>query len=369
MIYKEDFIMTGSEYEWEKSVRRVRPYTAGEQLNEPGVIKLNTNENVYPPSRSVTKALFRFDELSLRLYPDPDCIELREAIAEVYNVGTENVFAGVGSDDVLSTAFLTFFSEAGSQNPIAFPSLTYAFYEVWCGLYKIPFSTIPLNEDFTLDTDRYVKGGFGGIVIANPNAPTGLALSAAQIERIVAANPQCVVIIDEAYVDFGAESCVELTKKYDNLLVVQTFSKSRSLAGLRVGYAIGNKALISYMLDVRNSINSYTLSSLAIKVGTAALQDLRYYSRCCENTAEERDRTIRRLRKLHFEVTDSKANFVFARFPAISGKKLCEDLRNDKILVRHWDNPLIKDYLRITVGSFSQMDTLVKYLEKYTSRY
>ncbi len=340
--------------EWENNVRKAVPYIPGEQPKEKDIIKLNTNENPYPPSPAVKEALENFDCKEMRLYPDPEASELVNAIAGEYKVKPEEVFVGVGSDDVLSLAFMTFFN---SDRPILFPDITYSFYDVWAEIHKIPYETVPLNSDFTLDPEVYTLEN-GGIVIANPNAPTGIYETVETIEKIVSANPGSVVIIDEAYIDFGGESCLPLTKKYDNLLVVQTFSKSRSMAGIRIGFAIGNAQLIKYMNDVKFSINSYTMNRTAIAAGTAAAKDSEYYKGTCEKIIRTRERAKNALTRMGFEFPDSKSNFLFVKHKTVEAKTIFEELKKRKIYVRYWDKPAIKDYLRITVGTSMEMQKL-----------
>lgn len=344
---------------WEQNVRRAVPYTPGEQPQESGVIKLNTNENPFPPSPSVKKILDDVDTDRLRLYPEPDCKTLITAIAERYGVKESQVFVGVGSDDVLSMAFMTFFN---SDKPILFPDVTYSFYDVWADVYKIPYKTCPLRGDFTIDPDDY-KQPNGGIVFPNPNAPTGVCESVEMIEEIVKANPSSVVIIDEAYIDFGGESCLRLTEKYDNLLVVQTFSKSRSMAGMRIGFAIGSERLIKYMSDVKFSVNSYTMNTLTLLCGRAAVQDEEYFQKCCGEIVRVREYSKEKLKDMGFELTDSKSNFLFAKHKTAKARDIFEALKGRKIYVRYWDKNRISDYLRITVGTQEQMNELFKALE------
>lgn len=341
--------------EWEKNVRKAVPYIPGEQPKESGIIKLNTNENPYPPSPAVKEALEELNYRDLRLYPDPDASELVKAIAEEYELKPEEVFVGVGSDDVLSVAFQTFFN---SQEPILFPEITYSFYDVWADIYKIPYEAIPLNKDLTIDPEDYTLDN-GGIVIANPNAPTGIYLGRDSVESILKANPGSVVIIDEAYIDFGGQSCLPLIKKYDNLLVVQTFSKSRSMAGMRIGFAMGNASLIKFMNDVKFSVNSYTMNRAAIAAGTAAAKDTAYYKSTCAKIIRTRERVKNALIRLGFEFPDSRANFLFVKHKTMEAKTIFEELKKRRIYVRYWDKPIIKDYLRITVGTSSDMQKLL----------
>lgn len=345
---------------WEKYVRRVEPYVPGEQPKSKRVIKLNTNECPYPPSPKVKKALRKMDSKKLRLYPDPQAEKLVETLADYYDVKKEQVFVGVGSDDVLAMAFLTFFN---SKKPILFPDITYSFYDVWAELYKIPYETIPLNEDFTINTEDYDRE-CGGIVIANPNAPTGLMTDVAEIEKILRANKDVVVIVDEAYVDFGAESCVPLVDRYDNLLVVQTFSKSRAMAGMRIGFAIGSKKLIKYLLDAKFSFNSYTMNMPSLELGVACVKDDKYFKETVQKVIKTREWTKARLAELGFTFPDSKTNFIFATHKEVPAKEIFEMLKKEKIYVRYFNKPRIDNYLRISIGTDEEMQKLVECLKK-----
>ncbi len=349
-----------NENKWERCVRKVVPYTPGEQPQFSDVIKLNTNENPYPPAPAVRKILEDFDYGRMRLYPDPDSAVLTNAIAKGYDLKPSQIFVGVGSDDVLSVAFMTFF---GSDKPILFPNITYSFYDVWADVYRIPYRQIPLKSDFTIDPEDY-RTENGGIVIANPNAPTGVAAPLETIEDIISANPDSVVIVDEAYVDFGGESCLPLIEKYENLLVVQTFSKSRSMAGMRIGFAMGSEKLIKYMNDVKFSINSYTMNHITQLCGAEAVADEKYFRETVDKIIDVRERSKARLAELGFEFTDSKANFIFASPVKKSAKYVFEELKKRRIFVRYWDKPIICDYLRITVGTDEEMDKLFEALEE-----
>lgn len=345
---------------WEDNIRRVIPYVPGEQPKDTQhVIKLNTNEMPYPPSPGVKRALEALDADSFRLYPAPDVAPLRDALAGRYGVGCDEVFVGVGSDDVLSVAFLTFFF---SSKPVIFPDITYSFYDVWCDVYRIPYEMKPLDKDFHIVRSDYMCEN-GGIVIANPNAPTGVSEmeDIDFIEDIVSSNPDSVVIVDEAYVDFGGVSALPLIKKYDNVLVVRTFSKSRAFAGVRIGFAMGCSKLIKYMNDVKYSINSYTMNRPAIELGIAALSDDAYYDEAVSKIIATRDRTAGQLRKRGFDVTDSKTNFVFARHQ--NAKQIFERLRESGIYVRWWDKPRLRDCLRISVGTDDEMKTLLEQID------
>ncbi len=345
---------------WESNVRKVVPYVPGEQPKINNIIKLNTNENPYSPSPKVYEAYKETDLDDFRKYPDPTCSVLVDSIADFYGVKKENVFVGVGSDDVLSMAFLTFFN---SDNPILFPDITYSFYDVWADLYRIPYRQIPLNDDFTIEPLDYF-GENGGVVIANPNAPTGVKLALEAIEDIIRANPDVVVIVDEAYVDFGAESALPLIDKYDNLLVVRTYSKSRSLAGLRIGYAFGCEKLIKYLLDAKFSFNSYTMNMPSLTLGAAAMDDREYFEKTTAKVIETREKFKVSLRELGFEFADSATNFVFARHPHKSGKEIFDYLRAHGIIVRRFDKPRISEYLRISIGTDEEMDKLVSVLKE-----
>ncbi len=346
---------------WEVNVRKVIPYTPGEQPDFPDMIKLNTNENPYPPAPSVQAALRAQSADALRLYPAPGADALVDALAEYYRMDKEQVFVGVGSDDVLAMAFLTFFN---STRPILFPDITYSFYDVWADLFRIPYECQPLDENFRIRKKDYCKPN-GGVIFANPNAPTGVELPLAEVEEIIQSNPDVVVIVDEAYVDFGAVSARNLVNKYENLLVVQTFSKSRSLAVLRIGYAFGSKKLIKYLNDAKYSFNSYTMNRPSLEIGAAALQEEVYFQEICRKIIATRERTKTELKKLGFVFEDSRTNFVFASHPRYPAKELFEALRENHIFVRYWNKPRISNYLRITIGTDAQMDALIAFLKKY----
>ena len=348
---------------WEKNVRKVVPYTPGEQPSDEKMIKLNTNENPYPPAPGVQKVLQEMDGRDLRLYPDPSIHVLTKAIADSYGLDTNQVFVGVGSDDVLAMSFLAFFN---SDKPVLFPDITYSFYDVWADLFRIPYRCPELDEEFCICKEDYLVEN-GGIVIANPNAPTGVEMELSDLEEIISANPSSVVIVDEAYVDFGARSALGLIEKYDNLLVVQTFSKSRSLAGMRIGFACGNPTLIRYLLDVKYSINSYTMNSAAIAAGAEAMKDWDYFREHCEKIVVTREWTKEKLGELGFSFPDSSTNFIFAKHERVPAAELFAALRDAHIYVRHFDRPRISEYLRITIGTREQMETFIAFLEKYLS--
>ncbi len=341
------------------NIRKVTPYTPGEQPQRK-VIKLNTNESPYPPSPQVVEAIRGIKASKLRLYPDPDCRELREALAEEYGLEPEQVFVGVGSDDVLSMCFLTYFA---GKKPILFNDITYSFYEVWADVYRIPFETVPLREDFSFDPSGFMKEN-GGIVLCNPNAPTSLEGDMADIEKVVAENQDSVVIIDEAYVDFGGRTALPLLKKYPNVVIVRTMSKSRALAGLRVGYAFGSKELIKALHDVKFSVNSYTLNMPALAAGVAAANDREYFEETVDRVLVTREKTKEALRGFGFTVLESRTNFLFAKPPAgTSAESLFEKLKEKDIYVRFFNKPRLSDYLRITVGTDAEMEQFIKVLQ------
>ena len=346
---------------WEANFRKVEPYTPGEQPKNPRVIKLNTNENPYPPSPAAAEVLRSMDPSILRKYPDPDSSLLRDAIAEYCGISPDRVFVGVGSDDVLGMAFLTFFN---GPKPVLFPNITYSFYDVWADLFRVPYETQPLDKDFRIVPEDYMKPN-GGIVIANPNAPTGVELSQDLIEEIVKANQESVVIVDEAYVDFGARSALPLTEKYENLLVVQTFSKSRAFAGVRIGFAMGHPALIKALNCVKNSYNSYTMTTPTILLGAAVMKDRAYFEESTAKVIATRERVKKELSALGFTFGDSKSNFIFAKREGTDAKKLFEAMREEGIFVRYFNKPLIRDYLRISIGTDEEMDTFLGYVKQY----
>lgn len=347
--------------QWEDNVRRVVPYVAGEQPNRPNMIKLNTNECPYPPAPGVEKLAENLDCSALRLYPDSKTTPLVDALAEYYHVKPEQVFVGVGSDDVLSMAFMTFFN---SGRPILFPDVTYSFYDVWAELYRIPYKTCALDENWHICPEDYRQPN-GGIIFPNPNAPTGVFESLEVVEEIIAANRDVVVIVDEAYVDFGGQSALPLLEKYDNLLVVQTFSKSRAMAGLRIGFCIGNEKLISYLNDVKFSFNSYTMNLPAQVLGVEAVRDDAYFKETTAKIIATRERVKRELKELGFDFPDSRANFIFASHERVPAEELFQALREADIYVRYWNKPRINNSLRITVGTDEQMDCLTDFLRNY----
>lgn len=349
---------------WQNNVTRVVPYTPGEQPKEKDVIKLNTNECPYPPAPGVAKALQEMDAAKLRLYPDPQCEELVCELANYYKVNVDQVFVGVGSDDVLAMAFLTFFK---SEMPILFPDVTYSFYDVWAELYRIPYETIPLDNHFHLCCEDYNKEN-GGIIIPNPNAPTGVLQTVENLEKIIANNQESIVIIDEAYIDFGGKSCIPLVEKYNNVLVVQTFSKSRSLAGLRVGFAIGNKELITYLHNVKHSFNSYTMNQAALTLGVESVKDDVYFKEIVGKVINTRERLKQELSELGFILTDSYANFLFVTHHKLKAKDIFEAAKKQKIYIRYFNKVRIDNYLRISIGTDEDMNALLLFLKKYIQK-
>lgn len=346
---------------WEQNVRKVEPYVPGEQPKVKTMIKLNTNECPYPPAPGVQEVLNKTDAERMRLYPDPKIADLTEALAHYHGVENNQVFVGVGSDDVLSIAFLTYFN---SEKPILFPDITYSFYPVWASVYHIPFTTVPVDAEFKIHPEDFAKEN-GGVVIANPNAPTSMGLPLSAIRQILDANRDSVVIVDEAYVDFGGETALPLISEYDNLLVVRTFSKSRSMAGMRIGYAIGNAKLISYMSDVKFAINSYTLNRVSIETGVASVLDEEYFAATVQKVMDTREHYAEELRKLGFILPDSKTNFYFATHPSMRAEEIMQKLREKNIFVRHFKSPAsISNYLRISIGTDEEMQALVDELTK-----
>ncbi len=336
------------------------PYTPGEQPQDQQYIKLNTNESPYPPSPAVVAAVNAAEVEKLRLYSDPACAQLLAAAAEYHGLSPDEIMPGNGSDENLFFALRAFCDE---QHPLAYADVTYGCYSVWCNLMHIPSHILPLEADFSIDPTKYY-GLNETIVIANPNAPTGLALPRSAIEGILKTNPNNVVIVDEAYVDFGGESCVPLIHQYDNLLVVQTFSKSRQLAGARLGLAMGNAALIADLNRVKFSLNPYNINRLTLKAGEAALKDTAYFDATRQKIMDTRAWTAKELANRGFSLTDSRSNFLFARTDRMEGGALYRALKEKGILVRHFDSPRIADYLRITIGTQAQMEALIKALDE-----
>ncbi len=344
---------------WSPIVGTLKPYTAGEQPRIANLVKLNTNENPYGPSPKAIAAMQAAVADALRLYPDPSALALREAIARTYGVSPDEVFVGNGSDEVLAHAFVALLKH---EKPLLYPDVTYSFYPTYCRLFGIEAVDVPLNDDFGIDIGDYDRP-CGAIILPNPNAPTGIGLPLSAIETLLAAHPEQPVVIDEAYIDFGGESVIPLTRKYDNLLVIHTLSKSRSLAGLRVGYAIGQRPLIDALERVKDSFNSYPLDRIAQAGATAAIEDTAWFDETRHAVIASRDRVSGALRQRGFEVLPSQANFVFARHPDHSGEALAKGLRERAVLVRRFAEPRISDFLRISIGTPEQCDALIAALE------
>ena len=347
--------------EWTKNLRNIEPYVPGEQSKDKDIVKINANENPYPPSPKAIEALKSFDTNKLRFYPSANSTKLKEAIAKYYKVDVSNVFVGNGSDDVLAVAFQSFFN---SEKPIVYPDLTYSFYPVWCSLFGIKYKNYPVGDDFRINPEDYKEKNGGG-VIPNPNAPTSLGEGLDFVEKILNYNQDSVVIIDEAYVDFGGTSSIPLINKYENLLVTGTFSKSRSLAGLRIGFAIGSKALIDVMEAVKNSYNSYTVDSLSIEMGAASIEDDEYFKSTCKKVIETRERVTLELEKLGFDVLDSQTNFIFATHNKHNMKSLFEYLKTQKVFIRYFSLPRIENYVRITIGTNEEMDIFLEKTKEF----
>ncbi|HFE9908620.1 TPA: histidinol-phosphate transaminase [Acinetobacter baumannii] len=348
---------------WSPEVRELEPYVPGEQPKIQNLLKLNTNENPYPPSPKVVEAVqavLHEQADALRLYPDPDATALKQAIAKQQNIDVSQVFVGNGSDEVLAHIFKAFFLQ---DEPILYPDITYSFYPVYSQFFGTKTKEIPLNENFEIDVQDYTQPN-GGVIITNPNAPTSIALSLAEIEQVLQANPDRVVVIDEAYVDFGAESAVSLINRYENLVVCQTTSKSRSLAGLRVGFAIAQSHLIAALEAVKNSFNSYPIDRLAIAAAVASFEDQAYFEEQCQKVITSREKLVRDLTELGFNVLPSKANFIFATHSQHDAGQLAQKLREQGIIVRYFNKPRINQFLRITVGTDEQNARLVQTLKQ-----
>ncbi len=346
--------------EFEKNIRKVEPYVPGEQPQQK-VIKLNTNENPYPPAPGVKAALEGMDIDRMRLYPDPTAKVLVDELAAFYKVNPDQVFVGVGSDDVLSMCFLTFFN---SEKPIFFPDITYSFYKVWAELYRIPYECQKLDDNFKIVKEDYYKNN-GGVIFPNPNAPTAIYQDLGDVEDIIAHNRDVIVIVDEAYVDFAGRSALELIDKYDNLIVVQTFSKARSMAGMRIGYAISNPTLIKYLNDAKYSFNSYTMNQTALVAGAQAVKDRAYFEETLEKIVETREWSKEEFKKLGFVFPDSQANFIFVSHPKYDARELFEALKARGIYVRFWGSERIEQYLRVTIGTREEMEALFAFLREY----
>jgi histidinol-phosphate aminotransferase len=349
---------------WREKLIKIEPYVPGEQLKVPGLIKLNTNENPFPPSPGVIDAIRNFDSDGLSLYPDISGRKLRKAIAARYGVECENVFVGNGSDEVLGFAFKAFFA---GDLPIIFPDITYSFYPVWCRFFGIPYETAALDDGFSIPENAF-DGENGGIVICNPNAPTAIDEGVDFVERVLMANRNSIVIVDEAYVDFGAQTALPLLKQYDNLAICRSLSKSYSLAGMRIGFCLGSAELIAALDAVKNSFNSYTMSNLAVEAGVAAFADDGYYQANLERIGRTRERVTADLRRLGFDVIESKANFLFATHRDAFAKEIYLYLKERNILVRYFDKPRIDNHLRISVGADADMDALLASLEAFLAQ-
>lgn len=350
--------------EWRANIRNVVPYVPGDQPKGDRLIKLNTNENPYPPAPGVAETLRTMDYDRFRKYPDPAVSDLVHTLASYYHVADDQVFVGVGSDDVIAMAFLTFFN---SEKPVLFPDVTYSFYKVWADLFQIPFETPELDAEFQICPKDYYKEN-GGVIFPNPNAPTGLYMPLDQVEDIIQHNQDVIVIVDEAYIDFGGTSALELISKYDNLLVVQTFSKSRSMAGMRIGFAMGNPELIKAMNDVKYSYNSYTMNMPSIVLGVKAVEDDAYFKENLKKIVDTRERSKVRLKELGFSFPDSMSNFIFAKHERVSAAKIFEALKQEQIYVRYFLQPRLDEYLRISIGTDAEMDALFAFLESFLKR-
>lgn len=345
---------------FEKNIRKVEPYVPGEQPAHK-VIKLNTNENPYPPAPGVQKALETITADGLRMYPDPRASMLVDSLAEYHGVNSDQIFVGVGSDDVLSMCFLTFFN---SDQPILFPDITYSFYSVWADLYRIPYERPALDDAFRIRKEDYCRAN-GGVIFPNPNAPTGIYEDLEFVEDIIRHNPDVIVIVDEAYIDFAGRSALELIDRYDNLIVVRTFSKSRSMAGMRIGYAISNPTLIRYLNDAKYSFNSYTMNQAALVSGVESVQDQAYFEKTVQDILETREWSKEQFEALGFKCLDSQANFIFVTHPKQDAGKMFCALREADIYVRYWESPRIRDYMRVTIGTREEMEALFAFLKEY----
>mgnify|MGYP002611980947 CR=1 FL=1 len=346
---------------WESYVRKVVPYVPGEQPQEERMIKLNTNENPYPPAPGVQRALAGFNPDTLRLYPEPTCKVLVDAIASYYGLCSDQVFVGVGSDDVLAMCFLTFFN---SQKPILFPDITYSFYKVWAELYRIPYECPQVDSQFRIVKEDYYKEN-GGVIFPNPNAPTSIYEELDFVEDILQHNQDVIVIVDEAYIDFAGKSAMELIDRYDNLIVVQTFSKARSMAGMRIGYAIASPLLIKYLNDAKYSFNSYTMNKTSLVYGAEAVKDKEYFAETTRKIVETRDWAEEEFKKLGFVFPKPSANFIFVSHPEYDAKELFEAMKAKGIYVRFWGSERIEQYLRVTIGTREEMEALFAFLREY----
>lgn len=344
---------------WSPLVHQLTPYVPGEQPKIPNLTKLNTNESPYGPSPKVFEAIHLAADDTLRLYPDPQAQDLKQALADYTGLPADHIFVGNGSDEVLAIAYQALLKQ---DKPLLYPDISYSFYPVYCQMYQVEYEQIPLDKDFNIRLTDYQRPN-GGIIFPNPNAPTGIALPLSEIRQLLDNNPDSVVLVDEAYVDFGAESAVSLVKEYPNLLVTQTFSKSWALAGLRVGFAVGQPELIEALIRVKDSFNSYPLDRLALAGAIAAVKDQKYFKETCQKIISSRESLTKQLTELGFEVLPSSANFVFARHPKHEGAWLAQQLREQALLVRHFNQPRIADFLRITLGTEDQNKLLVQVLK------
>lgn len=362
LLYAKITIGDNMEKLWINNLRNIEPYVPGEQSKDKDIVKINANENPYPPSPKAIEAMKSFDAAKLRFYPPADASELKNALAGYYGVKAENVFLGNGSDDVIALAFQSFFN---SDKPIVYPDITYSFYPVWCRLFNIPYKNYPLNDNFRINVEDYREEN-GGVVIPNPNAPTSLGEGPDFVRKLLDYNQDSVVIIDEAYVDFGGVSSVPLINEYENLLVTGTFSKSRSLAGMRIGFAIGSKTLISVLEAVKNSYNSYTVDSLSIAMGTASVKDDEYFKSTISKIIATRTRVTNELKALDFEVLDSQSNFIMATHKKLNIKDLFEYLKTKKVFIRYFNLPRISNYTRISIGTDYEMDRFLEEVKNYS---
>lgn len=349
---------------WRDNLRQVEPYVAGEQPKIDNLIKLNTNENPYAPGEKVAEAIKNFNSERLKLYPNADAATLRHALAQYQGLQDNQVFLGNGSDEVLALTFLTCFN---SDKKLLFPDITYSFYPVYCELYGIDYEVVPLRDDFTINKEDYMREN-GGIIFPNPNAPTGAMMSAADIADIVAASPDSIVVIDEAYVDFGGQSVLSLLDRYENLLVIHTFSKFRSLAGIRLGVAYGNSELISHLYDVKNSFNSYPVDALAQEIGYASVMDSDVIKAHARKIVATRERVSKELKKLGFDMPESYANFIFIRHASVKAVDIFKALRLEGIVVRYFNQPRIDNYLRVTIGTDAQMDRFLEVIGQIVAK-
>jgi histidinol-phosphate aminotransferase len=345
---------------WSAKAAGITPYTYGEQPKDKKYIKLNTNENPYPPSPKAVDIIRSINENIYKLYSDPSCSEIKEAIAKVNGVNKNQVFVGNGSDEVLAFSYLAFFDKG---DKVIYPDITYSFYPVYSNLYDIEGLIVPLKDDFNMDLDGFNQNA-KAVIIANPNAPTGIALTLSEIEGVITKNPDKLIIVDEAYIDFGAESAVKLIDKYENLLVVQTYSKSRSFASLRIGFAIGNAELIQALHIIKDSYNPYTLDTISIKAGAASMLDTEYFDMTRNKIIATRERVKAELNKLGFTGTDSKSNFLFVKHNTISGEEIFLKLREQGVLVRYFNKPRINNYMRISIGTDEEMDKMLKVIKE-----